>query len=112
MDPILSLPPTLPPHHAAELRPVPHRIVAEWPTGTFLENLAVLDDGALAVSILSDARIDRVTLAGERSTLRQFVAPVTGLATAGGQAGSTRSKRTGVSAVSGRARRCVNERVA
>jgi len=83
MDAILSLPPTLPPHHAAQLHPVPHRIVAEWPTGTFLENIAVLDDGAIAVSILSDARIDRVTLAGERSTLGQFAAPVTGLAVLG-----------------------------
>ena len=84
MEAILSLPPTLPAHHAAELHPVPHRIIAEWPTGTFLENIAVLDEGAIAVSILSDARIDRVSLSGERSTLRQFVAPVTGLAMLGG----------------------------
>jgi hypothetical protein len=84
MEAILSLPPTLPPHHAVELRPVPHRIVAEWPTGTFLENIAVLDDGAIAVSLLSDARIDRVSLTGERSTLRRFSAPVTGLAMLGG----------------------------
>ncbi len=83
MDAILNLPPTLAPHEPAPLHAVPHRIVAAWPVGTFLENLAVLDDGFIAVSVLSEARIDRVAPSGERTVLRQFQAPVTGLAVMG-----------------------------
>jgi len=84
MDAILNLPPALPPHDYAPLEPVPHRVIAEWPIGTFLENLAVLDDGSVAVSVLSEARVDRVTLEGVISTLIQFDAPPTGLALLGG----------------------------
>jgi sugar lactone lactonase YvrE len=83
MDAILELPPNLPVHRAAPLQPVPHRTIAEWPVGTFLENLAMLDDGAIAVSVLFEARIDRVTPGGERSILHRLEAPVTGLAVMG-----------------------------
>jgi hypothetical protein len=51
MDAILALPPDLPPHDAAPLRPVGHRVIAEWAPGTFLKNLAVLDDGDIAVAV-------------------------------------------------------------
>ncbi len=84
MDAILALPPNLPPHDSAPMHPVAHRIIAAWPTGTFLENLAVLDDGDIAVSVLSEARIDRVSLLGERTTLTQFDEPPTGLSVIGG----------------------------
>jgi len=84
MDAILNLPPSLPPHDPAPLEPVAHRVIAEWPVGTFLENLAVLDDGSIAVSVLSEARIDRVTLDGAITTLIQFEAPPTGIALLGG----------------------------
>ena len=84
MDPILQLPPDLPPHDPAPLETVPHRVIAEWPLGTFLENIAVLDNGDIAVAVLSEARIDRVTLGGARSTLIQLAAPPTGLAVIGG----------------------------
>jgi len=84
MDPILQLPPNLPPHDAAPLRAVAHAVVAEWPIGTFVENLAVLDGGDIAVSVLSEARIDRVALNGERTVLRQFDLPPTGLAVVDG----------------------------
>lgn len=80
MDAILQLPPGLPPHRPAPLDPVPHTVVHEWPAGTFVENLALLPDGSFAISVLSEARIDRVTLAGERQTLIQLTAPPTGLA--------------------------------
>jgi len=80
MDAILRLPPGLPPHQAAPLEPVPHAVVCEWPAGTFVENLALLPDRSFAISVLSEARIDRVTLAGERRTLIQLPAPPTGLA--------------------------------
>jgi hypothetical protein len=79
MDAILALPPNLPPHDAAPLQPAPHRIIAEWPEGTFLENLAVLDDGDIAVAVMTEARIDRVSLSGSRSTLIQLAEPPTGL---------------------------------
>ena len=80
MDAILQLPPTLPPHDDALLSPVAHRVVAQWPAGTFLENLAVLPDGDLAVSVMSEARIDRASAAGAVSTLIPLPAPPTGLA--------------------------------
>lgn len=80
MDTILQLPPGLPPHDPAPAEPAPARIVAEWPAGTFLENLAVLPDGAVIVSVLSEARLDRVAPDGSIRTLRQFDAPTTGLA--------------------------------
>lgn len=83
MDAILQLPP-LPPHDPAPLAPAPHRVIAEWPAGTFLENLAVLDDGSIAVTVLTEARVDRVALTGERTTLAQFDAPPTGIALSGG----------------------------
>jgi len=82
MDAILHLPP-LPPHDAAPLHPVPHRVICEWPQGTFLENLAVLDDGDIAVTVLTEARVDRVSLSGRKSTLAQFDAPPTGIALSG-----------------------------
>ena len=84
MDAIQQLPPELPAHASAPLAPVPHSTIAEWPEGTFLENLAVLPDGSVAISVLSEARIDRVTLQGAVATLRQFDAPPTGLAVVGG----------------------------
>jgi hypothetical protein len=84
MDAILALPPNLPPHDAAPLQPVPHRIIAEWPEGTFLENLAVLDDGDIAVAVMTEARIDRVSLSGLRSTLIQLSEPPTGLSVMNG----------------------------
>jgi sugar lactone lactonase YvrE len=79
MDAIFALPPNLPPHDKAPLRTVPHCVIAEWPEGTFLENLAVLDDGDIAVAVMTEARIDRVSLSGSRSTLIQLSEPPTGL---------------------------------
>lgn len=84
MEAILDLPP-LPPHDAAPIAAVAHRVIAEWPVGTFLENLAVLDDGDIAVTVLTEARVDRVSLAGVRTTLVQFEAPPTGIALSGGK---------------------------
>ena len=84
MDAILALPPDLPPHDAAPLRPVGHRVIAEWAPGTFLENLAVLDDGDIAVAVMTEARIDRVSLSGSRSTLIQLREPPTGLSVING----------------------------
>jgi sugar lactone lactonase YvrE len=84
MDPIPSLPAALPPHDPAPLAVVAHHVVATWPEGTFVENLAVLDGGDIAVSILSEARIDRVTPDGVVTPLIGFSAPPTGLAVTDG----------------------------
>ncbi|MEJ1931052.1 hypothetical protein WDZ92_12400 [Nostoc sp. NIES-2111] len=84
MQAILTLPPNLPVHDAAPSHPVPSRIVAEWPVGTFIENLAVLPDQSIAVSVLSEARLDRVSPQGKMQTWRQFNAPPTGSAMSSG----------------------------
>lgn len=84
MQAILTLPPNLPAHDPAPNHPVSSRIVAEWPAGTFVENLAVLPDQSIAVSVLSEARLDRVSPQGEVKTWRQFTAPPTGLAMSNG----------------------------
>ncbi len=56
MDAILDLPADLPEHDAAPLHPVRSKIIAEWPTGTFVENICPLADGSFAISVLSEAR--------------------------------------------------------
>jgi hypothetical protein len=83
MDDMLALPPNLPPHDKTPLQPVPHRAIAEWPEGTFLENPAVLDDGDIAVALMTAARIDPVSLYGSRSTRIQLSEPPTGLSVVG-----------------------------
>lgn len=60
MDAILQLPLDMPAHDAAPLQPVPATTVTEWPVGTFVENLCDLGDGTFVVSVLSEARLDRV----------------------------------------------------
>ncbi len=79
MNPILQLPPTLPPHKVAPAAKLPTHILAEWPVGSFLENLVVLDDQSIVVSVLSEARLDRVSPTGEITVLTQFTAPPTGI---------------------------------
>ena len=61
MDAIPQSPPGLPPHYAAPVEPVPSRIVAPWPTETFIENLIALQSGAGIVSILRKAQLDKVS---------------------------------------------------
>lgn len=84
MDPVLHLPP-LPMHDPAPVTPVPASVVATWPTGTFLENLVVLDDRSIVVSVLSEARLDLVSPNGSVEVLHEFDAPVSGLAEANGR---------------------------
>jgi hypothetical protein len=57
-------------HDAPPLRPVPSVVVAEWPAGTFLENLApsATHPGSWLVSIPSHNRIDRVDPDGKLDT--------------------------------------------
>ncbi|WP_428340977.1 SMP-30/gluconolactonase/LRE family protein [Mycobacterium sp.] len=79
MDAITDIPLDLPVHDEAPLRLVPSRVVTEWPVGTFVENLAPLDDGSFAISVLSEARLDRVWPDGRHETMLQLAAPPTGL---------------------------------
>jgi len=48
----------------ARLEPVPHRVVASWPVGTFIENIAVLADGSFALSVHNQRQLLRVTRDG------------------------------------------------
>ena len=65
------------PHHDDPLEPVAHQIVATWPPGTFVENLAPLPDGDFVVSLHSRRELARVGRDGSRSTLAHLpVSPV------------------------------------
>jgi hypothetical protein len=59
--------------------PVPFRIVASWPIGTFLENIAVREDGSIVVSSYGDGAIHCVGAAGESAIIAQLPQPVTGI---------------------------------
>jgi hypothetical protein len=70
-------------HDTPPLRPVPSAVVAEWPVGTFLENLApsAAHPGSWLVTIPSHNRIDLVEPGGKRDTVVELPTPVTGIAT-------------------------------
>lgn len=52
-------------HRDVDVAPVPHEILATWPIGTFLENIAVLDDGDFVVSVHNHRELHRVTTDGD-----------------------------------------------
>jgi sugar lactone lactonase YvrE len=58
---------------------VTSKTLTTWPAGTFVENLAVLNDGNIVVSVLSEGRLDLVSPNGRRRTLAEFAVPPTGL---------------------------------
>src|SRR4051812_13648250 len=69
-----------PGHDSGRWAKVPSKIVATWPAGSFAENLAVLPDGAVLVSLHSHNRIDRYDPAsGQVTTFAEFPAPAAGL---------------------------------
>jgi sugar lactone lactonase YvrE len=47
-------------HNAPKRDPVPHRLVATWPAGTFIENISVLEDGGFALSVHNQRKLLRV----------------------------------------------------
>ncbi|HEY0577019.1 MAG TPA: hypothetical protein VGD73_23190 [Pseudonocardia sp.] len=73
----------LPDHDIPPLRPVHSVVVAEWPEGTFLENLAPArtHPGSWLVTITSHDRIDRVDPDGRHETVVELPNTVTGIAT-------------------------------
>ena len=74
-----------PPHDPVPLRPVPASPVAEWPAGTFIENLAPApgETGGWLVTIPSHNRVDRVHPDGRHEVLAEFPHPPTGIVSDG-----------------------------
>lgn len=66
-------------HDEVELEPVAHRLVASLPPGTFVENLALLPDGDVVVSVHSGRELVRVRPDGRRSSLARLPVPPTGI---------------------------------
>ena len=60
-------------HENPRLEPVAHRVVATWPIGTFIENIAVLADGSFALSIHNQRRLVRVTTAGIQNDFAEML---------------------------------------
>jgi sugar lactone lactonase YvrE len=73
------LPPGLGGHDPPALRPVPSRVVATWPVGTFVENLAALPTGGLVVSVLSRSEVELISPDGSRRVLATTPAPPAGI---------------------------------
>ncbi len=71
------------PHDAPPLQPVPSQIVATWPVGTFVENIAALPDGRFVVAIHSQNELQIVTSQGEKSALASLPLPPAGLVVVG-----------------------------
>jgi hypothetical protein len=66
-------------HEEVPLDPVPHRFIATWPVGTFIENIAVLRDGRFALSIHNKRQLVRVDRNGTQSTWAHMPIPSAGL---------------------------------
>jgi len=77
-----AAPRPFPGHDGGAFTPVPCRTVAEWPVGTFLENIVVTADGAAAlVTVHTANRIEQIALAdGATRSFAEFPLPVAGLA--------------------------------
>lgn len=58
---------------------VPTEVIAEFPVGTFLENIAIDKDGNLFVTSLEEGKVYRVTQSGEVSTLVTIEGQVAGI---------------------------------
>ena len=68
-------------HDGGRIAYVPARVVATWPTGSFVENLAVDPAGAIFVTLHTDRAIVRVDPAsGAVTPFARFDTPVAGLA--------------------------------
>ncbi|TPG16446.1 hypothetical protein EAH87_14555 [Sphingomonas koreensis] len=78
MDAVTDLPADLPRHAAAPLEAVPAETIVEWPVGTFVENLAVLANGAIAISVHTDNAVEWY-LPGNRKMRTPLPVPPAGL---------------------------------
>ena len=60
MEPIFDLPADLPKHAETPLEARSRAtVVAEWPVGTFVENVAILQDGGIVVAVHTANRVER-----------------------------------------------------
>lgn len=66
-------------HDAAPLRAVEHRVVATWPVGTFIENIAVLADGSFAISVHNRREVLHVSRTGASARLASLPVSPAGL---------------------------------
>ncbi len=66
-------------HDEVPIRAVPHEVVATWPTGTFLENIAVVADGSFVISVHNRRELHRLTAARERTVWVSLPGPPAGL---------------------------------
>ena len=78
MDAITELPADLPRHSAPLLQAARAETIVEWPIGTFVENLAVLADGSIAISVHTANTVERLER-GAKTTLTTLPAPPAGL---------------------------------
>lgn len=66
-------------HTDVELVAVPHEVVATWPVGTFLENIAITPDDDFVVSVHNRHELHRVSPGGEHSKWVSMPAPPAGM---------------------------------
>jgi len=72
-----------PNHDGGAWSPVPIRVVATWPVGSFAENLTVRSDGTVCIGLYSHRRIDcHDPATGGTRRLAELTAPPMGLAVA------------------------------
>ena len=62
---------------------VPFEVIATWPVGTFLENIAVRDDGSILVTAYSENRVYQVGIDGTMRIVATLAQPVTGIVVRG-----------------------------
>jgi sugar lactone lactonase YvrE len=66
-------------HDPAPVDLVPAAVVATWPVGTFLENIAALPGGDFVISVHSERQLLRCTSGGEHRPLATLPVPTMGL---------------------------------
>lgn len=82
--PNTGIPVVCPPHRSVPARVVNAVPITEWPVGTFVENLKLLDDESALVSVVSSKTLERVALRdGARSPFATLPKEPTGIARLG-----------------------------
>jgi len=71
-------------HREAPVSLLPTRIIRTWPVGTFIENLCVLGEGSIVVSVHSAQTLEHVKTDGTSTVLARMPMPATGLIAADG----------------------------
>ncbi|MHA7652849.1 SMP-30/gluconolactonase/LRE family protein [Mycobacterium sp. ML4] len=66
-------------HDDVELAAVPHTLIATWPVGFFLENIAILPDVDLVISVHNRKELHRATSRGQHHRWVSMPAPPAGM---------------------------------